>query len=71
MMDKTFPDGSTMNIEQMADDIRAEFRAQRKNELVAAREAELNGLTRDERIAHVVAHIRFCGSQYSPQEWYR
>jgi hypothetical protein len=64
-----------MNIEQLADDIRAESRQaqqQRKQSLVAERVAELRSLARDEQIARIVHHIRWAARrQNAPSEWYR
>lgn len=73
-MRKTFPDGSRWNmtnLEQLAEEIQAQIKRERKRCRESDRASMLVGLSRDKQIELIVGHIRFRGRQYSPREWYR
>lgn len=60
-----------MNLEQLAEEVQAQIKRERKRCRESDRASMLVGLSRDKQIELIVSHIRFRGAQYSPREWYR
>lgn len=61
----------SVDLEELADEVRMKLKRDHHASRASERDLELFGLTWDEKVALIVDHIRYRGSQYSPREWYR
>ena len=64
------PARSTLNIEQLADEVVTRRKLDLMQERSFHRKSLLAGKSRDEQLALVVYQLR-ARSEYSPMEWYR